>query len=259
MSDERVALAADNNALWCDAVCRAHGRPGAFHEEIWINHHRALPFYPNAVTTVGAHAAPAQMVHIRRLDEVGLGSGWGVKDSFCALDLGPVGYERLFQASWIYRPARKGPPEGRIAAVDWQALGSAGALTRWERAWRGEPDGQTGAEPAEQTESTEPSCLFPASLLGEAMVTFLAAYENERIVAGAVATRTGEVVGLSNVFTPAQHGQEAAGFWAGCVAMVGELFPGLPIVGYEQGETLAWAQQLGFEVVGPLQVWIKGR
>ena len=31
-----TTLAAHNNALWCDAVCRAHDRPGEFHDTLWL-------------------------------------------------------------------------------------------------------------------------------------------------------------------------------------------------------------------------------
>ena len=37
MLDDRYVRAARNNAEWCDAVCRAHGNPGEFHDDIWLN------------------------------------------------------------------------------------------------------------------------------------------------------------------------------------------------------------------------------
>ena len=39
MLDDRIIRAARNNAQWCDAVCRAHGNPGEFHDDIWLNRH----------------------------------------------------------------------------------------------------------------------------------------------------------------------------------------------------------------------------
>jgi len=35
------AAAARNNARWCDAMARAHGAPGAFATQAWINRHPA--------------------------------------------------------------------------------------------------------------------------------------------------------------------------------------------------------------------------
>ncbi len=58
MTDDHTKLAVYNNAVWCDTVCRAHGWPGEFHAQIWINSHTSLPYYPNAVTLTTTHAAP---------------------------------------------------------------------------------------------------------------------------------------------------------------------------------------------------------
>jgi hypothetical protein len=48
---------------------------------------------------------------------------------------------------------------------------------------------------------------------------------------------------------------DAARCWAGCLATIIDIFPGLPLVGYERGNDLIIAQALGFEVVGSLRVW----
>jgi len=48
MLDDRSVRAARNNAEWCDAVCRAHGNPGEFHDGIWLNRKPVPRFYPNA-------------------------------------------------------------------------------------------------------------------------------------------------------------------------------------------------------------------
>jgi hypothetical protein len=36
MKSSITALAAHNNAMWCDAVCRAHDHPGEFHGALWL-------------------------------------------------------------------------------------------------------------------------------------------------------------------------------------------------------------------------------
>ena len=74
------------------------------------------------------------------------------------------------------------------------------------------------------------------------------------MVAGAILNRTGVVVGLSNLFIP---DGDAAHWWASCVAASQNLFPELPLVGYERGQDLIDAQQCGFEALGPLRIWIK--
>src|SRR3546814_7098786 len=70
----------------------------------------------------------------------------------------------------------------------------------------------------------------------------VAGFHGGRIVAGAVANRTDDVVGLSNVFTPAEG---AVQYWAGCVAGAIAAFPGLPLVDYERGPDLELARETG--------------
>ena len=59
------------------------------------------------------------------------------------------------------------------------------------------------------------------------------------------------MVGVSNVFG------EAASAWSGCLAFAASSFPGMPLVGYEQGDDLAQALHHGFEPAGPLRVWVR--
>ena len=59
-----------------------------------------------------------------------------------------------------------------------------------------------------------------------------------------------DVVGLSNLF-----GFPIDVVWRSLVATAGEIFPGLPLAGYERGDDLAAAHRAGFETVGPLRVW----
>ena len=74
------------------------------------------------------------------------------------------------------------------------------------------------------------------------------------IVAGGIANRTGDVVGVSNIFTPEDAAQD---FWASFVHMAMETFPGLALVDYERGADLKIAHSVGFQSIGPLRVWVK--
>src|SRR3954464_2111305 len=67
MKSISIALAAQNNAIWCDAVCRAHDRPGEFHEVLWLNRLGTPRFYPDVVTTAGVEATPTQIAAIADL------------------------------------------------------------------------------------------------------------------------------------------------------------------------------------------------
>lgn len=238
IASEWAGAAARNNAEWCDAVCRAHGLPGEFGAGAWSSARRTPPLYPDAVTlTADAEARDV----VFRIDVAT--PGCSVKDSFALLDLEPWGFEVLFEAQWIHRPAG-GAPEGGSTAVRWEPLGGAASLPAWETAWSG---------------GDEPTGLFRPELLADGEdTTFLAGYSSAgRIVAGAIASRSDAVLGISNLFATddAPGGEEAA--WAGCLTEAARLWPGLPVVGYESGESLEAAVRQGFAPAGPLRVWLR--
>jgi hypothetical protein len=239
----RVLQAAQNNAVWCDTVCRIHGIPGEFHPRMWINRSTTPLFYPNAVTLTDGQDQDAQYAHIRDLMAARIPGAWAVKDSFAALDLAPLGFTLLFEAMWIHRPATAVRPPERNTDVRWECIRSPAELHAWERAWPGAPD-----EPA----TPAPADLFRPALLADPEVLIVAAYREQQIVAGAIANRTGTVVGLSNVFVPDQG---AATFWDGCVGMILDRFPDQALVGYESGQGLAQAKACGFAALQPLRVW----
>ena len=259
-----AALCARNNALWCDAVCRAHGRPGEFLAGLWFNRQPVPRFYSNAITLspkdlAGQRAWVAHLMTRR--------PSFSVKDSFAALDLSGLGFDVLFEATWWWRDAAVHPtgvqPTSEsglhLLGIDqevhrtqesvthrglvWSVVWDAAGLARWEAAWAGLHAGQT--VPGNER-------IFHRGLLHEPGVALLAGTRARQIVAVAAANQTGDVVGLSNVFAPAV---DAATVWAEVVAYVGELFPGRPLVGYERGDDLGHAQAVGFRPVGPLRVW----
>ena len=230
-----------NNAVWCDTVCRAHGRPGEFAEGLWLNQHETPRFYPNAVTLLPDPGSAGQLRGLDPLLAAALPGERAVKDSFCALDLAPRGFRVLFEAEWLGRTASRTRPVESAPEVDWIRVGAASELADWEMAWGGGPvAGQQR--------------IFLPPLLDDPHVAILAGYRNQRIVAGAIANRTRQVVGLSNAFVPEADGP---GCRAGCVAAAIDAFPGLALVGYERGRKLDAALALGFETLGPLRVWVR--
>ena len=237
-----TALAAHNNALWCDAVCRAHGRPGEFHDTLWLTRLGVPRFYPDAVTIAGAEAAPAQMEAIAALVGSARQREWFVKDSFQSLDLGPLGFKPLFDAEWV---ALRGPP----ADVDrsqyrWTRVTSEAGLIAWEQAWAGQ-EVNAAAISAPR--------IFMPGLLADPNVVFVAIQRDNGIVGGGILNRAAEVVGLSNLFGP---GIDMV--YRRLAVVAPEIFPGLPLVGYEHGAELAAAHQAGFKTVGSLRVWRRG-
>ncbi len=251
---DQVRKAAYNNAVWCDLVCRAHGFAGEFTPGIWINRHPTPEFYPNAVTTSDRVNSVAQLQIVSSLVAAKISDVLAVKDSFSNLDLASLGFEVLFEAQWIYRPASTQLPRSHIDGLRWTKIVTAPDLIKWENAWRGES--------AEQSNSS-PSRIFMPALLNDPAIAILAGYRDEKIVAGVIANRSRDpatnhnddgVVGMSNQFAPA--GDDRA-FGIECLAAVIATFPNLPIVGYESGPALTSALSIGFEALAPLRIWSK--
>ncbi|MFG2769026.1 hypothetical protein [Streptomyces sp. NPDC048350] len=229
-----ITEAARNNAEWCEAMCRAHGRPGTFGPRAWTNGRRTPLYYPDAVTLT----ADASVRDV--LDGVDRGApGASVKDSFARLDLSAEGFRPLFEARWIHRPGWFPAPEvGVPAGTSWRAVRDPDELVAWAMAWSGGDADEAG--------------LFRAELLADATTKIVAGYAADgRIAGGAVLSDNGRVTGVSNLF--ATEGTDPAETWAGCLSLVDD---GSPVVGYESGDDLPPALATGFEELGPLRVWL---
>ncbi|MFY0564849.1 hypothetical protein ACN28E_13415 [Archangium lansingense] len=240
MTRDSVAAATFNNAAWCDAVCRTHGRPGEFAEALWLNRAEVPRFYPNVVTLT----PDGETQQVDEISALELPGRWGIKDSFATLDLAPLGFVELFSAQWIHFPSERRVP-AHSGGARWVRVRDTAALTAWEAAWSGQP-GTAGPDPAH--------AVFRPGLLDDASTTFLAAYRDDTLVAGAIAYRAAGVVSLSNTFFTAA---EAGALRAELLVQLQAAFPGLPVVGYEHGDELAAWCDLGFKPIGPLRVWLK--
>lgn len=228
-----VRAAALNNAEWCATMSRSHGLAGDFGAQAWTAPARTPLYYPDAVTLVpGADRAEL----LARIDTAAAGAS--VKDSFADLDLVEAGFRVLFEAQWIHRPARAPTTSSELA---WTVVGTPDTLRAWALAW---DNGDGNAD------------LFRPALLDDPATVVLAGQSADgRLVGGAVASRSDQVVGISNVF--ALDGGPAAA-WPVVLDAANALFPTLPVVGYAQGEGLAAAVRHGFEPTGPLRVWLHG-
>ena len=231
MSTLIAAAAAKNNAGWCDAICRSHGLHTELDMDAWTSRERTPPLYPDAVTLV------AELSAFGLLARIDGSAGSSIKDSFASLDLRVHGYRVLFDAQWIVCRDRTVVLPGR--APLWSRVRTTAELAAWEDAWRREADFHG---------------LFRAQLLKEPDVSVLAAHSHDCIVAGAVLFCAAGVVGISNFFSEREH---RASCWEGCVAAAGEIFPDLPLVGYESGDALTLAVAHGFDTAGPLRVWVR--
>jgi hypothetical protein len=203
-----------------------------FADDAWTSTERTPPLYPDAVTLTPGVSAPELLA---RIDA---GPGCSVKDSFADVDLRPDGFEILFSAQWITRPAPAAPADSP-GPGQWQQITDARALREWAAAWR-QPD--------------DPADLFRHALLDHPDIVVLGASLGGEIVAGALLNRSAHVVGLSNVFVTTAAPDDV---WPGCLDAITRELPGVPIVGYEPGESLDTALHYGFTALGPLRVWIK--
>ena len=244
MTKDWVGVAASNNAAWCDTVCRSHGAPGEFRGGLWLNLHRVPPFYPNAITLAGRKRSADQLQGIADLLAVGIAGGCAVKDSFCALDLAPIGFEVLFEATWLLRPDTNSRAAPEVATGYCRRAAHPADLAAWEKAWRGVSGNGEG-------DGSLP--LFQPALLADANIAFFACIRHDEIIGGGIANRAAGVIGLSNVFTVAS---ELYAVWALAVAHAEATFPGLPIVGYEDAGSIAALRKFGFEPLAPLRVWV---
>ncbi len=238
MHSDTVRRAALNNACWCDAVCRAHGKTGAFTPAAWSSTAAMPRYYPNLVTLDVPIGDAGPLEQVRALMEAGLPDGWAIKDSFACLDLDRLGFTTLFAADWIHRPPTQPLSGTVIPGVSWRRIDTPADLKRWESAWTAAPD------------SGMPSIFLPP-LLAEPGLSFIAGERDGEIVAGCVAGKAAGVIGISNLFAPpaALDAHRRA-----CIDAVARLAPGIALVSYDDAEACRSMAEIGFERVGPLRV-----
>ena len=223
-----VQEAALNNAEWCHAFCRTHGIAGRFDHTAWSSAERTPAFYPDAVSLISGCSAHSL---VSRVDA---SPGCSIKDSFADLELSLSGFEVLFSAEWLCRDQA----HGRRLSKGWSAVSGAEELERWETAWGESPD---------------PRPFFRRELLTDTRIKILARSDGTRLCSGAVANRSRSVIGLTNVFDVEGDFESA---WSGGASAAQAVWGPMPVVAYDEGESLDAAHRAGFETIGSLAVWI---
>ena len=244
-----LMAAVHNNAIWCDAVCRALGCDTALVDGLWVNRSPSPPYYSNAVTLV-PDAVDAQLARVRSMLASPLPRPWTIKDGFHVLDLAALGFQISVRGT-VGRPRGRRVHRRTGHGCVWSAVTDDAGLAAWEDTWRG-PNDDEGLSGLPR--------LFQPSLLEDPDISFLAGRLGDTTVAVAVANRSddgsGPVVGISNIVL---LGDDPERHRAGIVAATRSAFQGLPMVGYERGDDLRAILTLGFQPLGPLRVWLGPR
>lgn len=222
-----IRWAALNNAEWCSIVCEANGASGNIGEDLWSTIHPVPKYYGNIVTL-------REALHVEKIkcivDEIP--GKTGVKDSFNDLDLTSLGFGKLFDAKWVLAPANVTSP------LDYVVVKDIHQLAVWEAAWHG----------------GEGLGIFKDRILKNPAVQFIAIYDGDAIVAGAILNKSKNVVGLSNFFCASG---DAHNYLLSCLGAAQAFGNGMPVVGYESGEVLQLVKRAGFTELGPLVVWVR--
>lgn len=228
-ADSRLAAAVAASRSWYDDVMALHAVPVTATDELWVAHGPVPPFHSTVLALRPALDADTVAEAIRNRRRSGLAYG-SVADCFADIDLAARGFEKLFEARWIHRPAPEPGP-----AAGWRVLAGPPDLLAWS-----ELHGYVG--------------VLPDDVLAHPRFRVLARWTDGRIVGGAVTHQpgNGDVVGLSNVWQ--RPGTDPD--WPGLLATVGRLHPRQAVVGYERDADLARALAAGFAAVGTHRVWV---
>ncbi|MDJ0753976.1 MAG: hypothetical protein QNJ45_10685 [Ardenticatenaceae bacterium] len=225
-----------NNAWWCEWVTHAHQGQSAWSSSYWLNQRPSPPFYPNLITLTADHQL-AQLQAVSQLTQLNWPAGWGVKDSFAALDLQPHGFFCAVTAAWLTVSL---PSQLSENTLQWRQVAEKEALLQWEAAWGGSADRP----------------LFQPQLLSNSQIAIIAGYADGQVVCGGIATKTDQIVGISNLFfSPGMI--DPMSVRPVLLHKLSQVFPGRPLVGYEADEDLAAMVALGAQTLGPLRIWIK--
>ncbi|MDV3222824.1 hypothetical protein [Intrasporangium sp.] len=242
---DRIVLAARNNALWCDVVCRTHGLAGVLDDLAWTCPSRTPPYYPDAVT-LSPEAAEHDL-----LARIAPGDGASIKDSWSRLDLAAENFARLVVGEWLWWDAPEAvtagaQPDGGATtntSTDgrtWRRVRSLDEAAAWSRAW-------ASADPADA------GILRPELVTVPGVHLLAAGSAGDDFAAGCIVNVTGPVAGVSNLF--GRQGDDAL-TWRAATAAVREVVGALPLVGWEAGAGLEAAVAAGATRLGPLTVWI---
>lgn len=232
MALDRAVIAANNNADLCEAVFGSWGLCFARRSYAFVALDPPPPYYSNV--TITSRLRTEEVISLLCDLTNANGGAVGLKDSFCELDPQKLGLEVLFQAIWIWRDAQaSGFPEG------WLKVESPTALANWEKAWK-------------RSGSPTSAHMFRSALLQNFHITVLGKMDAGECVAGCIANRSSDCIGISNVFS-VYHDENIFKEATGGVAFIA---PDLPIVGYKSQDNLEAVRNAGYQTTGDLKILV---
>ncbi|MDW0118643.1 hypothetical protein QTL97_17090 [Sporosarcina thermotolerans] len=220
-----VDQAVENNIAWCKLICEAYGKRSDTTEKVWALTSEAPTYYPELIT-MNRKTKDTDILEFLNLNHIS-----SVKDSYATLQLASYGYQMLFEAEWICYPTLN---EYKPDQYEWNIVRTEKEFEHWKNL--------TGLE-------------IPSRLLEIDGVNFFF-IDCPSKFAAFIVNKAANVIGISNVFS---SDMDITGLWRSIPQAVSKEFPGVPLVGYEQGESLSAAHASGWTSIGPLRVWIKFR
>lgn len=218
-----VDTAVINNIVWCGVVCELHGLTQTSSERVWGLLSKAPELYPDIITS--SNYATSEEVK----DFIGSREIFSIKDSFANLNMVPLGFKVLFDAKWIHHAPVVGVD---FDQTGWTVVSSEKDLAKWTFA--------SGLQ----------KVIIPKILDRKDVKIFMHEIDGE--IAGFIANLNANAVGISNVFS-----NNNKIIWTDIAPLASTYFPGITMVGYENGDDLTAALSSSWTTIGPLRVWIK--
>lgn len=237
----KLKLAIQNNNDLYKAVFDAQHIPSSIDEDKWYCVQKVPPYYSNIVTR-SENWKPDSI--FEQIDSASLSENWdswSIKDSFQTLDLSSHGFNKLFDAEWMYLTAANFMALESEPKVIYKILENIEELSEWRLAW------DSNKEIGEQ--------IFYEEMLGNSNVKFLAGYKDNQLITGCLINKTESIYGISNFFAP----DESVEWWSMIVSYLYTSLGKIDLVGYERSALLKQLANLGFENIGNLTVWLKNR
>ncbi len=233
----KLAKAIDNNHGLYESVFAPLGIKSFRTDTCWYCPERTPPLYSNLVTRSRNWRPDENFKAIEAISQQEKWEQWSMKDSFAALNMRAYGFERLFDAQWMYLDASKFKSPVANSRLAYGTVVDKSALQQWWRAW---DDGEElGLK------------IFSDEMIRDAKLKFIMGRGTGSIESGCILNWSDDIVGISNFFAP----DTTIDYWSHIIDHLYREFGPIDIVGYERHNTLADLRQLGFEALGDLTVW----